>query len=59
MVQEFRQTAALPEAFHVIAAEAEAMARAVVNLFEKIATELSNQKHDDGGLTSYPKYFFS
>jgi hypothetical protein len=35
MVQKFRQTTASHEAFHITTAEAEAMARAVVNLFDK------------------------
>lgn len=35
MVQKVRQTAASHEAFHITAAEAEAMAHAVLNLFEK------------------------
>lgn len=51
MVQKVRQTAASHEGFHITAAEAEAMARAVVNLFEKWKVGDSVAREVLGGLS--------
>ncbi|MGB3445860.1 MAG: MbcA/ParS/Xre antitoxin family protein [Xanthobacteraceae bacterium] len=51
MVQKVRQTAASHEASHFTAAEAEAMARAVVNLFEKWKVGDSVAREVLGGLS--------